>query len=153
MASVEYKDIFGMFLGNITDYKLASLEEEDATALMTEYLHKALYAPYVRRIFKSVSFVDAEQVIEFTMNHSTTEDNDKGFVTTAIAKWMTYEWVHNQVNNVVNTAQFFGGAEQKYYSQQQHLTALRELQDSLYKEARNFVMDRGYITNSYLGGS
>ena len=153
MASVKYETIFNLFLGNITDYKLASLEEADANSLMTEYLHKAISAPYVNRIFSSIAMDDDSQTIEYSMAHSTNESNDEGFMTVAISKWMTYEWIHNQVNNVVNTAQFFGGSEQKYYSQQQHLTALRELQDSLYKEARNFVMDRGYITNSYLGGS
>ena len=153
MASVSYEAIFSMFLGNITDYKLASLEEEDATAIMTEYLHKTVSTPYISRIFSSVSMDDVNQTIEYSMAHPTNEEGDSGFVVTALSKWMVYEWIHNQVNNTVNLAQFFGGSEQKYYSQQQHLTALRELQDSLYKEARNFVMDRGYITNSYLGGS
>lgn len=154
MASVlTYEEIFNMFLGNITDIKLASLEESDANKLMTEYLHKSVSASYIGRLFSSISLDDNSQTIEYTMSTPTTEDSDRSFITTALSKWMVYEWIHSYVNNTVNIAQFFGGAEQKFYAQQSHLTALKELQDSLYKEARSFVMDRGYITNSYLGGS
>ena len=152
MASVSYETIFNLFLGNITDYKLASLNEDDANTLMTEYLHKSLAASYLNRIFSSVTLDDDTRIISFTLAYDSGRD-ETDFVCNAIAKWMTYEWFHNQVRSTVNTAQFFGGSEQKYYSQQQHLAELKDLEDSLYKEARHFVMDRGWINNSYLGGS
>ena len=152
MASVTYESIFKLFLGNITDYKLASLEENDATDLMKEYLHKALGATYLRKLFSSITLDDDTMIVQYTMAQATDAESDSEFVTTAIAKWMTYEWIHNQVNSVVNTAQFFGGSEQKYYSQANHISELRELHDLLYKEARHYVMDRGWIHNSYLGG-
>ena len=146
MASVNYEAIFKMFLGSITDYKLASLEEEDANTLMTEYLHKALSETYLNRIFTSYELDDEAMAFTYTL------DANDDFVCNAIAKWMVYEWLHNQVNSVVNTAQFFGGAEQKYYSQSAHLSELRALRDDAYKEARFFIQDRGWIKNSYLGG-
>jgi hypothetical protein len=152
MASVNYETIFNLFLGNITDYKLASLDEKDAKAIMKELLHKTLAASYLSRIFSSSSFDDTAETFTYEMAYDTTND-ETDFVCTAIAKWMVYEWLHNQVNSVINTAQFFGGAEQKYYSQQAHLAELRNLEDSTYTEARRFVMDRGWIKNSYLGGS
>lgn len=152
MTSVKYETIFNLFLGNITDIKLASLSEEDANTLMTEFLHKALAATYLNRLFSSYSLDDDTQQFSFAMAYDTKRD-ETDFVCNAIAKWMVYEWIHNQVNSVVNTAQFFGGAEQKFYSQQAHLSELRNLEDSLYKECRHYVMDRGWINNSYLGGS
>lgn len=152
MASVTYESIFNLFLGSITDYKLASLEENDAADLMKEYLHKALGASYLRRVFSSITLDDDSQTITYTMAQPTDDESDLEFISNAIAKWMVYEWIHNQLNSVVNTSQFFGGAEQKYYSQANHMTELRELHDLLYKEARHFVMDRGWIHNSYLGG-
>lgn len=151
MASVNYKEIFSLFLGSITDYKLASLEEEDANTLMTEYLNKALAASYLNHLFSSFTLDDGTQTFTYTLAHATTND-ETGFVCNAIAKWMVYEWLHNQVRSVVNTAQFFGGSEQKYYSQSAHLAELRALQDDAYKEARFFIQDRGWINNSYLGG-
>lgn len=152
MTSVSYETIFNLFLGSITDYKLASLNEEDAGALMSEYLHKALAAPYLSRIFASLNADDAAKTISYTLSYDSGRD-ESSFVHNAIAKWMVYEWIHNQVRSTVNTAQFFGGSEQKYYSQQAHLSELRALEESLYKEARHYVMDRGWINNSYLGGS
>lgn len=151
MASVKYETIFSLFLGSITDYKLASLNDEDANTVMTEYFHKALAASYLSHIFSTRSMDDENQVFNYELKYKT--DNDEtDFVCNAIAKWMVYEWLHNQVRSVVNTSQFFGGSEQKYYSQAAHISELRALHDDAYKEARSFVMDRGWINNSYLGG-
>lgn len=151
MASVKYETIFSLFLGSITDYKLASLNEEDANTVMTEYFHKALAASYLSRIFSTMSTDDENRTFFYELKYKTDMD-ETDFVCNAIAKWMVYEWLHNQVRSVVNTAQFFGGSEQKYYSQSAHIGELRALQDDAYKEARSFVMDRGWINNSYLGG-
>lgn len=151
MTSVNYETIFSLFLGSITDYKLASLEKEDADKLMTEYLHKALASSYLSHLFSSAVLDDDNQTFTYALAYETSKD-ETDFVNNAISKWMVYEWLHSQVSNTVNTMQFFGGAEQKYYSQQAHMAELRELKDSLYKEARLYVQDRGWINNSYLGG-
>ena len=153
MASINYDAIFSLFLGSITDYKLASLDEEDANTLMVEYLHKALSATYLGHLFSSAVLDDDAKTFTYTLAYQKNDDEESDFICNAIAKWMVYEWLHNQVRSVVNTAQFFGGAEGKFYSQQAHLSELRALQDDAYQEARKFVMDRGWIRNSYLGGT
>jgi len=154
MASMSYEKIFNLFLGSITDYNLASLEEEDAANLMQEYLHKALSATYLRRIFSSITLDDNQKTINYVMAMPIDPDADSEFVKNAIAKWMVYEWVSNQVNNTALTQQMiFSSKEKSYYSQQAHLTTNMSLKDKLYTEARNYVMDRGWINNSYLGGS
>lgn len=161
MASISYEQIYNLFLGSITDHKLASLEENDAANLMMEYLHKALGASYLRRLFSSIALDDENKTITYTMKYPATDGNgntdeaaDADFVMTAVAKWMIYEWVANQVNNTTLTHQMiFSSKEKSMYSQQAHLATNMALRDSLYKEARNYVMDRGWISNSYLGGS
>jgi hypothetical protein len=65
---------------------------------------------------------------------------------------MVYEWIHSQVNSVVNTAQFFGGKEQSFYSQANHLAELRNIENDAVLAVRNMISDRGYIYNGYLGG-
>lgn len=152
MTSVKYETIFNLFLGNITDYNLSSLGEEDVKALLTEYLHKALAASYLSHIFSSSNLDDELEIFSFSLAYDSGKD-ETDFVCNAIAKWMVYEWYHNQVNSVINSAQFFGGSEQKFYSQQAHSSELRAVEESMYKEARHFVMDRGWINNSYLGGT
>ena len=152
MTSVKYETIFNLFLGSITDIKLASLSEEDAKVLMTEYLHKSLAASYISHLFSSTELDDANETFTYTMAYDSGID-ETDFVCNAISKWMVYEWLHNQVRNTVNTMQFFGGSEQKFFSQKAHMEELRNMQDDAYSEARKFVMDRGWIRNSYLGGS
>ena len=152
MTSLKYDDIFSSFLGDVTDYNLVNLNITDATELMTEYLHKALSESYVRRLFSSVELADDVQTLFFEMKRTGDEVADIEFVTHMLGKWMTYEWIHNQVRSVLNTSQFFGGAEQKMFSQAQHLSELKELQEQIYSEARNYIRDKGYIDNTYLDG-
>ena len=153
MTSVKYETIFNLFLGSITDIKLASLSEEDAKVLMTEYLHKSLAASYISHLFSSAELDDANETFTYTMAYDSGID-ETDFVCTAISKWMTYEWLQNQVKNSTLTQQMiFSSKEKTFYSQANHLAELRALKDDAYKEARGFVQDRGWIHNSYLGGS
>lgn len=150
MASVSYDDIFSNFLGSITDYDLqVNLSPSDSYGLMTEYLHKTVADQYVKHLFSSVTLDDDVQVFTYEMANG---NDDAEFVVMAISKWMVYEWLHKEVRSKLNTAQFFGGKEQKFYSQAQHISELRALQDDAFKEARRFIQDRGYISNSYLVG-
>lgn len=153
MTSLKYDIIFSKFLGNITDYDFANLSTSDSYELMIEYLHKVLAEAYVNRLFSSYELDDEINTLVYEMKQSTSEDEDLEFISSALAKWMVYEWLHKQVRSVLNTAQMFAGAEQKFFSQQAHLSELRGLMDDSYKEARFFIQDRGYIKNSYLGGS
>ncbi len=152
MTSISYDDVFDKFIGNVTDIELTSLNESDAYALMGEYLHKSVSEPYVRRLFSSIALDDEVQTLTFEMKLETEESADTDFVTSALAKWMVYEWLRNQVRSKVNTMQMFAGKEQKFYSQSNHVAELRGLMDDTYKECRGFIMDRGWINNSYLEG-
>ena len=154
MASItiDYQEIFGAFLGNITDYKLASLDETDANLLMTEWLHKSFANMYIRRLFSSFVYDDEVQILTVLMSRSVSDDIDKEFVVNVFSKQMVYEWVHPQVNSIVNTMQMFAGKEQKFYSQKEHLSELRALENDAQLAVRNLISDRGYIYNGYLGG-
>lgn len=113
MSSLQYNSIFEKFLGNITDYDFANLSISDSYELMTEYLHKSLAESYVNRLFSSYEADDEINTFTFEMKQSVSKSEDVEFITSALAKWMVYEWLHKQVRSVTNTAQFFGGAEQK----------------------------------------
>ena len=153
MISISYEDIFSAFLGNIEDNPLAALPASDAYALMAEYLHKTLADPYVSRLFAEYSLDDDEQVFRYRMTTILDDTADREFVLTALSRWMVYEWLQKRVQSVTNLTQMFAGKEQKFYSQAQHLSELRELQNDAYQRARYFIMNRGYIHNNYLSGS
>ena len=153
MTSISYEDIFSSFLGNVTDYNLTSLSVTDAYEIMTEYLHQTVADPYVYHLFSTCKLDDETQTFSYTLSYPIEENMDNEFVITALAKWMTYVWLHMQVKSVLNTVQAFMGKEQKYYSQAQHLSELRGLQDDAFKDARFFIQNRTFINNNYLGGA
>ena len=153
MASISYEEIFSSFLGNVTDYNLASLSPTDAFEIMSEYLHKSAADPYVYRLFSEYSLDDEGQVLSYTLSNSVNDDTDKEFVINALAKWMVYEWLNSQVQSVTNIAQMFSNKESKFFSQAQHLAEIRGLKDDAYKAARFYIQNAGYVRNSYLGGA
>lgn len=150
MTSISYDEIFSQFLGLVEDNKFWSQDANDVNEILVELLHKAVYTSYVYRLFSSISTEDPTQMLIFEMVHSENEIGDRYFVITAIAKWMKYEWLSPQLNSVVNTAQAFMGKEQKYYSQSAHMSEIRAMTELAYKEARDFIRDRSYISNNYL---
>lgn len=146
MTSISYKEILESFLGDITDTKLVSLEEEEIFEVVSELLSKALAEPYLKRIFSNKTWNKEEKVFSFELKKS--DEDDADFVTLCLTKWLVYEWLHNQVRSVESTAQFFGTKEAKYYSQANHLSETRGLMEDAYKEARSIIAERGYIANA-----
>lgn len=153
MTSVSYDEIFSQFLGMVEDNVFWTASKDDATELLTEYLHKSVYDSYVYNLFSSLSTEDPTQMLTFEMKFPVNEVADKHFVTIALAKYMKYEWAERQLNSVSLTAFMIGGKESKFYSQSKFASELQALTDSAYKEARDFIRDRGYINNSYLSGA
>ena len=153
MTSLSYDEVFNDFLGRIADYDFSKMDESTANYLMSEYLQKVLSRPYIRRLLSSISYDKETHLIEFEMAKVVDEDADLEFVKTILSKGMVVEWLEPQVRNRVNIAQFFGGKEQKYYSQSNHISELRALLEDTEIELRREIRDRGYIYNSYLGDS
>lgn len=153
MTSIDYQDIFESFLGNVQDYGFNDMTKSEVHSLLREYLHKATSNIYVYRLFSSLTLDDEIETLTFEIAHVIEESVDADFVKTVLAKQMVYEWVHPQVRNVVNTAQMFGGSEQKFYAQANHLNELRALEEDTVLEVRRLIRDRNFIYNDYLSGS
>lgn len=151
MTSIDYKDIFESFLGNITDYNFANLSTSDSYQLMAETLHKAVSNPFVYRIFSSASLDDETQEFTYEMRYPEDDGMDKEFVVTVLAKAMVYEWIHPQVRSASLTSQFFGGKEQLFFSQSSHLNTLLSLEETTLHELRRLIKDRHSFFNTYLG--
>lgn len=153
MLSIDYDSIFSDFLGNFTDYDFAQQDITNANLQMGEWLHKALAKPHLTRLFSSVILNDEIQIITVELVHMTDKDDeskDKDFVCDVIAKGMVVEWLRPQVNTHEAIRQFFGGSEQKFYSQANHLSELRALYKDAKEEFEAMIRDRGAIYNSYL---
>ena len=150
MTSIDYDLVFSNFLGSMTDYNLADKSLTEAYGNMTEWLHKVGAKPYFRNLFTTLTFNDSVQKLTFEMVHPSDENSDIEFICELMAKGMIIEWLRPQVNTVNATMQFFGGSEQKFYSQANHLNELRALLSDAKTEFAGMIRDRGAIYNSYL---
>lgn len=153
MTSLSYEEIFSDFLGNVTDYDFSSMDESTSDYLMSEYLQKTIAVPYIHRLFSSIEADDEIHNLSFEMTNVVDDDSDLYFVKNILSKGMVIEWLKPQVRNKVNISQFFGGKEQKYFSQSNHLAEIRKLLEDTELEVRKEIRDRGYIYNPYLGES
>ena len=146
-----YNDIYSRFLNKIRDYEFAGLPEPNATEQMREWLQSALSHTYIYRIFDTFSADYEIAEIEYTLKSSVDEYSDKHFVEELLGNAMVYEWVSPKVNNTNLLNQMItNGKEGKWFSQQQHLGQLRELQADTKSKVREMLRDKGYIYNSYL---
>lgn len=148
--TLSYDEIFSNFLGYVSDYDIASMSNQDANDIMTEWLHKSCANPYLRRLFSKSILDDNIQTFTYEMDYITEENADNDFVINVLAKSMIVEWLTPLVRNKVNISQMFGGKEAKWFSQAQHISELRGLLEDTQLEVRRLIRDRGYIWNSYL---
>lgn len=158
MASINYDDIFELFLGQITDYEIAGMNMSEAYEVMTGYLHGVVRQAYVRRLFSTCQLDDEIQSLTYVMKLPTTEGSDsdenasidEDFVKGMLADGMVLEWVTPIVNRTTNLNQMFAGKEQKFYSQSTQLDELQSLRENVYLKFRREIRDRGVISNGYL---
>lgn len=150
MTSISYEDIFNYFLGNVTDYQIASLSYEDAFSLMIEWLHKALSSANISRLFSDYCLDDEIQKFSFSLECEVKENIDIEFIKNILAKSMVIEWLRPQVRSKLLTSQYFGGKESNFYSQSSHLTQLRGLLEDSELEVERMLTNRDFVYNSYL---
>ena len=134
-----YSKIYDRFLSSITDYDLAYLPNDDIENVVHGWLLRAIADFYNCK----VDLDDRDDEIRcFNVDLSNWEID-------VLAKFMVAAWLNDQIASVNLTLQMFGGKEEKYYSQAQHLSSLVALRDSIRTEARKMSRDRSYIKNSY----
>ena len=151
MAIVSYEKIYSQFLSKITDYNLIASNEEDVYEMLRDLLYSATSKPYVLKLFNNFSLNDEVIELNYSLKHVINEaDEDVRFVIEVISMGMVIEWLEPQVNSVLNTMQMFSGKEEKFYSQSNHLSELKDLLKQSQLKQRKLIRDRGYISNTYL---
>lgn len=113
MPSLEYETIFTRFLGKITDYSIASMDEDSMNEMLTEYLTFALSLPEVEKLFKTLNVDEDMEEITFSLRNSINESADIRFVTDILLTGMQIAWLEPQVYSHQVTLQMFGGKEEK----------------------------------------
>lgn len=152
MTSIKYSEIFSFFYTKVEAFDFLELDSEQINEFMSHWLLSASKNPYVRRLFSSFSIDQELQEISFEFKYVVDETYDSEFIIEVLALGMIVEWLSPKVNSLTNISQMFGSSEEKFYSQSNHLKEIRDLRDSIKREQKALIRDRGYIWNSYLDG-
>ena len=135
-----YENIYSKFLGLVTDHKLLALSKDKAYSLMDETMKLVKGRPKINRLFNTLVFDDEIMVISYTLRDTLNESYDKNFVEDVFANAMVVVWYEKLVNSDTHIKQYFGDKETRFYSEANHMTAVKEL----LTQARKFL-DRDYI--------
>ena len=148
--TLQYEDIFSIFLSKITDYSFLEYDEDFINGQMVSWLHSSSSSPRLRTKFSNFTLNDGEAVLEFSLKHSVTEQSDCDFVADILARAMVIAWLEPEVKNVLLTKQLLTGSEEKFYSQSNHILQLEQMLITAKTEFKNILRDYGYLNNSYI---
>ena len=164
MLSISYEEIFSRFYTKVEAYDLMNLFKDVKlqNAILCSWLHSALSAPYVFRLFSTITLPEEDDIedlsnidnkIEFELNYSVSDYSDKNFIIEVLSYGIALAWTEPKVNSLVNISQMFGSSAEKWYAQANHLAEIRALRDDLIIKQRSLIRDRGYSNNDYLDGN
>ena len=150
MLSVTYDAIYSRFLSKVQAYDLLELTMENTYEQLNEWLLSVKADARVRKIFSSLSFDDVGKTVSFTLRNPVDDSNDIDFVIEVFGLGIAWKWVEPKYKSILNQAQFFGGKEQKWFSQSNHMEQLKVMNDSARNDLYKLIASRGYYFNSYL---
>ena len=136
-----YSIVYDRALAKLTDYDLAFMPDDDLQLMLRGWLKSAIAK--FRKCASDLSDRDDELN---TFNVDLVDEEIE-----ILAMLVVAEWLEPQVNSVLLTHQMFGGKEEKFYAQANHLDQLRSLLADSENKVRSMLRDRGYIHNAYTG--
>ena len=134
-----YMTLYERCLNKLEDPTLLQLPEEDLENMLYGYMLSAISKH--RKCAHDLSDRN-EEMKQFNSDLTDLEME-------ILAILMLREWISVRLHSVTNVLQVFSGKETKYYSQAQHLSELRELDQRLKIEAQQLSRDYTYANNSY----
>ena len=134
-----YEKIYNRFLQKISDFNLAEVDDYSFDEMINGWLNSAVIR--VRKCQHDLSKRD-DELQEFEEDLSDLEIE-------LLALGMVDAWVTPMLNSTELTLQFIGGKEEKYYSQSQMLSELRNLKKENSLEMNRLHNYYTYTNNSY----
>ena len=134
-----YEKVYNRFLSRITDFNLVEVDDYSFDEMMNGWLNSAVIR--VRKCQHDLSKRD-DELQEFEEDLSDLEIE-------LLALGMVDAWVTPMLNSTELTLQFIGGKEEKYYSQSQMLSELRNLKKENSLEMNRLHNYYTYTNNSY----
>ena len=134
-----YETVYNRFLQKISDFNLAEADDYSFDEMINGWLNSAVIR--VRKCQHDLSKRD-DELQEFEEDLSDLEIE-------FLALGMVDAWVTPMLNSTELTLQFIGGKEEKYYSQSQMLSELRNLKKENSLEMNRLHNYYTYTNNSY----
>ena len=134
-----YEKIYNRFSQKITDFNLAEIDDYSLNEMLLGWLNSSIVN--VRKREHNLSLRD-DDIMEFQENLSDLEIE-------MLALGMKLAWIDQYLNSTENVLQFIGGKEEKYYSQANHISEIRELRKDTLREMNSLHNYDTYANNSY----
>lgn len=150
MAIINYDDVYEHFLDAVEAYDLISEVEADARDRLGRYLRRVKSNPTVRNLFTYLVMDDETGEISFELIRPIDDDFDSEFVMNVFAYGLCFHWVTPKYFSVLNTNQLVTGSEQKFYSQKNHMDALKVMRDKAEKDLDDVIKSYFTYNNNYI---
>ena len=135
----QYSTLYNRALAQITDPLLAQLPEADLNNMLHDWLMDAIVEPVVG----TYDFSNRDEELS-QFNFDISELDQK-----ILAIHMVRGWLAPQIRSVTLTHQVFGGKEEKFYAQSNHLAEMRSLDADLQRQADLLFCRGTYFNNEY----
>ena len=135
----QYSTLYTRALAQITDPLLVQLPEADLNNMLHDWLMDAIVEPVVG----TYDFSNRDDELG-QFNFDISERDQK-----ILAIHMVRGWLAPQIRSVTLTHQVFGGKEEKFYAQSNHLAEMRNLDADLQRQADLLFCRGTYLNNEY----
>lgn len=133
-----YEKIYNRFLSRTTDFNLAELDDYTLNEMLKSWLYSAIIKT---RTSSNLSARDEEN--EVFMNDLSDLDIE------LLAMGMTLAWLDQTLNSTELTLQFLGGKEEKFFSQANQISELRNLRADTLREMQQLYTYDTYNSNDF----
>lgn len=150
MLSVTFDTVYSRFLSKVQAYDLLELTMENSYEQLNEWLVSVKADPRVRKMFTSLTFDNVARTVTFELKNPVDDSDDVDFVTEMFGLGIAWKWIEPRYKTVLNTAQFFGGKEQKFYSQANHMDSIEKMYKNSRTDLYKLIASHGSYHNSYV---
>lgn len=131
-----YEEIYELFLSKISDFEMASLEDDEILEYCSKFLQSAL--ANIRSFDNDLTQRDEEEfLVELT-------DIEKEVITSQ----MVVEWINSKLNTATLLTLFVGTKDENMASQANFINSLSELRDKQRAIVNRLI--RGYPYDKYV---
>lgn len=136
-----FKDIYGIFLSNITDYSLFKLPEDMMDRNMNRWLMNAI-SSYPNPSNDILDYDDLLEQFNANLSH-----NEK----VILGKLMTVEYINPYVADETLLREKLGSKDYRTWSPHNHMRSLLEIKHSLEKDAWSIISKNSYSLKNLKG--